>query len=85
MLVNTWQPLVKFVRCISCVSYLSFFFYTGLLARASPKLHRLNLTYRSKSFPLLGFCLLFICMTDQPKYFPYHLTRTSRTISVVHM
>ena len=44
------------------------FVYTGLLVRAFPHLHRLNLTYYSKSPTksptLLAFCFLFICVID---------------------
>ena len=40
------------------------FVYTGLLVRASPHLHRLNLTYYSKFFTLLAFCFLFVFMID---------------------
>ena len=38
------------------------FVYTRLLVRAFPHLHKLNLTYHSKSSMLLAFCFLFICI-----------------------
>ena len=46
------------------------FVYTELLVRAFPHLPRLNLTYYSKSSPLLAFCFLFICMTDPTQVCP---------------
>ena len=40
------------------------FVYTGLLVRAFPHLHRLNLTYYSKPSAPLAFWFLIICMID---------------------
>ena len=39
------------------------FVYTGLLVRAFSHLHILNFTHHSKSYLLLAFCFLFVCMT----------------------
>ena len=46
------------------------FAYTGLLARVSPHLHRLNVTHYSKSSPLHAVCFLFICITDPTQICP---------------
>ena len=46
------------------------FVYTGLLARVSPHLHRLNVTHYSKSSPLHAVCFLFICITDPTQICP---------------
>ena len=62
MLMNNSQPFSKLVRGMSFISVS--FVYTGLLVRAFPHLHRLNLTYYSKSSVLLTFCFLFICIID---------------------
>ena len=43
MLTNTWQPFVKLVRGMYCVSYLRFFCLLWLLARALPPLYSLVL------------------------------------------
>ena len=40
------------------------FVYTGLLVWAFPHLHRLNLSYYSKSSMLLAFRFLLICVID---------------------
>ena len=49
---------------MSCMTFSVSFVYTGLLVRAFPNLHRLNLTYYWKSSTLLAFCFLFVCITD---------------------
>ena len=45
------------------------FLYTGLLVWAFPK-SQLNLAYGSKSFLVLAFCFLFVCMTDPTQMYP---------------
>ena len=76
--MNTWQPFVKLVRGMYCVSYLRFFCLLWLLARALPPLYSLSFSYYSKCSPLLTFWFLFRC---NPNMTLTHLTRTIRTIS----
>ena len=58
-LLSNWQGL-GLVWAIS-----NSFVYTTLLVWAFPQSHRLNLNYSSKSFLLLAFCFVFVCMVDQ--------------------
>ena len=59
------------------------FVYTGLLVRAFPYLHRLNLTYYSKSFRYLHFTFVFSYGKSNSNMFLIHLT--IRTVSGDHV
>ena len=70
-LMNTWQFHMsnwqgkEYVQCGS-----SPFFYLYRITWVFLQSNKLNLTYCWKSFYLLAFCFLFVCMVDQTQMYP---------------
>ena len=69
--MNTWQFHLSNWQGVAPVWTTSIsFIYTGLLVWALPQSQRLNLIYCLKTYLLLAFCFLFVCMMDQTQMCP---------------